>query len=57
MIQHKCKIGQTVYLRSGGPEMTVRRLTSDACGNPSVETIWFAAVATNSGRALFWKTG
>jgi uncharacterized protein YodC (DUF2158 family) len=40
MTQRKCKIGDVVYLRSGGPSMTVCRLTHDHSGNPSVETTW-----------------
>jgi uncharacterized protein YodC (DUF2158 family) len=42
MIERRFKIGQTVYLRSGGPNMTVSRLTSDPDGRPSVRTIRFA---------------
>jgi uncharacterized protein YodC (DUF2158 family) len=41
MRKHKCGIGNVVYIRSGGPSMTVCGLTYDPEGNPSVQTLWF----------------
>ena len=46
MTKHKCKVGDVVYVRCGGPSMVVRAPTHNSAGKPAVETLWF----TNSGQ-------